>query len=394
MMSPGVSNRAGKCGERPKAPTRRASGPRIALFLPSLAGGGAERSMLDTARQLTRAGFSTDLIVAVSGGALWGSVPPDVRLIDLDSWKTPLGLPGLVYYIRRERPVAMIATLEQSCATALAAKWFVGREFRLIVRQATIYSAFRKLLGVRMRMVMTTMRLLLPWADAIWAVSGTVAEDLRRVAPRTGHLIHVVVNPVVDPALQSKAREPLRHPWFEDSRVPVVLTASRLASDKDTPTLLRAFAVVVKRRSARLVVLGDGEERTRLEALAGRLGIRDSVDFLGFQANPFAYMARARAFVLSSALEGLPGALIQAMACGTSVVSTDAPGGAREVLEGGRWGRLVPVGNASAMADAICETIDNPASPETLIRAASRYSTAAFSEQMTALLRSVLGSDT
>ena len=346
--------------------------------------------MLEAARQLTGEGLATDLIVAGSGGALRGSVPADVRLVDLASWKTPLCLPALVRYIRRERPAAMIATLEQSCATALVAKWFVDREFRLIVRQAVVYSAFRRLLGLRMRLVMTAMRLLLPQADAVWAVSSAVAEDLQRVAPRAAHLLHVVVNPVVDAALARKAGEPVCHPWFEDSHIPVALTAARLVSFKDLPTLLRAFAIVVERRSARLVLLGEGEERPHLEALAGQLGIREQVDFLGFQINPFAYMARARVFVLSSAVEGLPGALIQAMACGTSVVSTDAPGGAREVLEDGRWGRLVSIGDAAAMADAIMETIDDPTPPETLIKAASRYSTAAFSKQMTALLGRVL----
>ena len=346
--------------------------------------------MLEAARQLTRAGFRTDLIVAVRGGALRGSVPSGVRLIDLDSWKTPLCLPGLVRYVRREHPQAMIATLEQSCATALVAKWFVGRRFRLIVRQAIVYSAFRELLGTPMRMVFTTMRLLLPQADAIWAVSSAVANDLRRVAPRAAHLIEVVVNPVVNEALRRKASEPVRHPWFEDSRIPVVLTAARLVSFKDIPTLLRAFAIVAGRRSVRLVLLGEGQERTRLEALAARLGIREQVAFLGFQANPFPYMARAQVFVLSSTVEGLPGVLVQAMACGTSVVSTDAPGGAGEVLDGGRWGKLVPIGDVPAMAAAIDETIDNPAPPETLIRVASRYSSAAFSKQMTALLLRVV----
>ena len=346
--------------------------------------------MLEAARQLTEAGFATDLIVAGSGGDLRGSVPTNVRLVNLASWKTPLCLPGLVRYIRRERPAAMIATLEQSSATALVAKRFVGREFRLIVRQAVVYSAFRELLGLRMRLVMTAMRLLLPQADAVWAVSSAVAEDLRRVAPRAAHLLHVVVNPVVDAALPRKANEPAGHPWFEDSRIPVVLTAARLVSFKDLPTLLHAFAIVVERRSARLVLLGDGPERPHLEALAERLGIREQVDFLGFQINPFAYMARARVFVLSSAVEGLPGVLIQAMACGTSVVSTNAPGGAREILEDGRWGKLVPIGDAAAMADAIGETIAEPTPPETLIEAASRYSTTAFSEQMTVLLGRVL----
>lgn len=365
------------------------AGRRIALFLPSLAGGGAERRMLEVADLLTRAGFVVDLIVTRRGGAWWGSVSPTTRLINLNAWKAPISLPSLVRYIRRERPDAMIATIDQCCVTALVAKWFVGRKFRLILRQETVYSAYYDTAGPVMKALMLFMRLLLHTADAIWSVSSYVAGDLKRLAPKAAALVYVLENPVSADLLR-KAKQPVAHPWLLDATVPVVLTVGRLKIlEKDHPTLLRAFAMVVKRRSARLVVLGDGPDKSRLEALSRELGIRDLVDFAGFQMNAVAYMAHAQVFVLSSIFEGLPGVLIEALACGTSVVSTDCPGGVREVLEDGKWGRLVRIGDAAALADAICETIDSPMPPADLVRAASRYSTAASTRRLLELLNRV-----
>lgn len=366
-----------------------AAGRRVALFLPSLAGGGAERRMLEVARLLTRAGLAVDLIVTRRGGAWWESVSPPTRLINLNAWKAPTSLPSLVRYIRRERPDAMIATIAQCCATALIAKWFVSREFRLILRQEVHYSSQYGAIGIGIRAMMWVMRGLLHTADAVWSVSSGVANDLRRLAPKAAELVHVVENPVVSAELISKAKLPVAHPWFEDLAIPVVLAAGRLEVEKDYPTLLRAFTAVVKRRVARLVVLGDGSEKDRLEALSRQLGIRDRVDFAGFQVNPAAYMTHAQVFAMSSLYEGLPGVLIEALACGTSVVSTDCPGGVREVLEDGKWGRLAPVGDASALADRICETIDNPVAPADLVRAASRYSTTATSRRLLGLLEMV-----
>ena len=372
--------------EAPRVPAGIA-GRRIALFLPSLVGGGAERMMLEIARLLTDAGLTVDLIVTRAGGAWWSCVPSSARLINLNAWKTPTCLPSLVRYIRRERPDAMIAAIFQCCTIALVAKWLVRGRLPLILRQETPYSSFYDSVGVDVRILMSAMRRLLHTADAVWSVSSSVAADLKRLAPEAAHLVHVIENPVVNAELLSKASEPVAHPWFGNPAVPVVMAVGRLEIlHKDQPTLLRAFAAVVKRRPARLVILGDGPDKGRLEEMSRRLGIRELVDFAGFQLNPAAYMARAQVFVLSSILEGLPTVLIEALACGTSVVSTDCPGGVREVLEDGKWGSLVPVGDASALADAICDTIDNPMPSAALARAASRYSTAVATQRLLGLL--------
>ena len=154
----------------------------------------------------------------------------------------------------------------------------------------------------------------------------------------------------------------------------MILSAGRLTGVKDHATLLRAFAEVLDSRAARLVVLGDGIERDNLLQLAERYGIADSVDLPGFRVNPFAYMSRASVFVLSSRYEGFPNVLVQAMACGTPVVSTNCRSGPDEILEDGRWGRLVPVGGWRSMADAILATLDNPTPSAHLISRASTYS--------------------
>ena len=355
---------------------RTPPGRPVALFVPSLGGGGAERIMLELARELARRRFAVDLLVTRGGGAFWGSVPGNVRLLNLNSWKVVTSLPGLVRYVRRARPAVLLSTLEASNVTALLAKRFFARDLRLIVRQEVHCTAQFRARGLRIRMATVAMKRLLPAADGVIAGSSGVAEDLRRTVPRAGP-VWTVPNPMVTPELLEKARAPVDHPWFGDPRAPVVLTAGRLVAQKDQATLIRAFAAVRKTRPARLMVLGDGPDRGRLETLACELGVRDDVDFRGFQSNPFACMARAQVFALSSAYEGLPAVLIEAMACGTPVVSTDCPSGPREILEGGRWGRLAPVGDWRALARAIRDTLDEPIAPARLIARAGHYSAAA-----------------
>jgi len=191
---------------------------------------------------------------------------------------------------------------------------------------------------------------------------------------------------VVSDDLDALASEPIEHPWLVPGPPPVVLAAGRLTAQKDFPTLLRAFARLVPERDLRLMILGEGPDRAALEAEIEALGLGDRVALLGFQANPFSYMARARLFVLSSAWEGLPGVLIQAMACGTPVVSTDCPSGPREVLEGGRLGPLVPVGDAEALARAIMQTLDAPLPAEILKARAAQYGLAPVSRRYLAAL--------
>jgi glycosyltransferase involved in cell wall biosynthesis len=331
------------------------------LFVPSLRGGGAERVMLELAHGFASRGIATDLVLPQAEGPYLSQVRPEVRLVDLQASRVLSSLPGLVGYLRRERPAALLATLTHASLVALWAKRLAQVETRVVVREANTLS-MGKGQSANQRLLPFLARRFYRWADEVVAVSEGVASDLTRTAKLSPERVHVLHNPIVTPELLALARADLDHPWFTAGAPPVVLAVGRLSRQKDFPTLLRAFASR-RHRSARLMILGEGSERPGLEALVKSLGLTADVALPGFVENPFAYMARAGVFVLSSAWEGMPGVLIQALACGAPVVATDCESGPREVLQDGRVGRLVPVGDASALAQAIDSTLAEPRRP-------------------------------
>lgn len=345
----------------------------IALFVGSLEGGGAERAMLDIGRGLARRGFVVDLVLMRLTGPYLADVPESVRVVGLNTRGLPATLTALVSYLRRRRPSVLLSTLPTCNVAALLARVLLRCSLAVIVRQASHFSMDYATRRFRGRIALSLERALWRFANAVLTNSCAGAEDLKRIAPRIAPRVRVIRNPVVGPNLAARAAEPVDHPWFHDGQMPVVLAAGRLSPVKDHATLVRAFASVAGERMARLVIIGEGVERDRLLALARELGIADRVDLPGFQRNPFAWMARARVFVMSSLFEGSPNALVQAMACGTTVVSTDCPGGTKEILGGGTWGALTPVGDHRALGAAISEAMDNPLTPNELIGRANDF---------------------
>ena len=347
----------------------------------SMRGGGAERAMLTLASTFAERGVGVDLVLVKAEGEYLDMVPDGVRVVDLDSRRTLTAIPRFLRYVCRERPVALLSTLLTTDLAALMAKLVHGRRLRVVVRQATTFSDIYNGERFKTRLFMRLARLLMPAADAIVAVSDGVAADLRVQMPRAASKVTTIYNPVVGPEMAELAAAPVAHPWFAGDGATVILAAGRLSGEKDYPTLLRAFAEVARTRAARLVILGQGVERESLLELADCLGVSDQFDLPGFDVNPFRYMSRASVFVLSSRYEGFPNVLAQAMACGAPVVSTDCRSGPSEMLEGGRWGRLVPVGDWRAMARAIEDTLDDPMPAEELKARASVYSVEASVER-------------
>jgi glycosyltransferase involved in cell wall biosynthesis len=334
--------------------------------MPTLAGGGAERVMLTLARGFLQRGHSVDLIVVKAEGPLLADVPPGVQLVELRSRRVLYSIFRLAQYLRRERPAALLATLTNANAAAVIARWLSGQSTRVVIRQA--YHLTRGLEIEKFTVLEAALERLLvrwcyPWADRVVAVSAGVAVDLQTRPYLRRTSIHVAPNPVVTSELRRLVDMDIDHPWFHTGAPPVVLAVGRLTVAKQFDVLIRAFAQLRQRTNARLVILGEGEERQSLEGLVRQLGIADAVSLPGFVSNPFPAMAKSKVFVLSSAFEGLPGVLIQALACGTKVVATDCESGPREILDGGRFGRLVPVGNVDALADAIEAAIADPVAP-------------------------------
>ena len=346
----------------------------IALFVPSMRGGGAERTMLVLAAGLSDRGIPVDLVLVRAEGEYLCQVPEGVRLIDLNSHRTAASFPKLVRYAKRERPCALLSTLAHANVLALLAGLLLRGRLRMFTRIEVTFSEMFDNGSFKERGVLRVLKRLLPTSDGIVAVSQGVAGDLRELIPAVSHKITTIYNPVVRPELAEQAAAPLSHSWFKSECAPVILSAGRLTTVKDHATLVRAFSEVLRSRPARLVILGVGSERDNLLELAECLDLSRHVDLPGFKINPFSYMAGSNVFVLPSRHEGFPNVLVQAMACGTPVVSTDCRSGPREILEDGKWGHLVPVGDWSAMAEAILDTLDNPIPPDRLISRASAFS--------------------
>lgn len=345
----------------------------IALFLPTFGDGGVERMLVNLSRGLVDFGRKVDFLVSKAEGPYLSLLPSQVRLVELGTSNPLMLLLPLTRYLRRERPNVCLSAKRYD-SEALRARRLAGVSTRIFVRVGTTPSqrdshrnAFRRWRSHR------RMRRVYPRAHGVIAVSQGVAEDIARSAPLPLNRIHVVPNPVIPPELPGLASAPVDHPWLAAPGPPVILGAGGLRRSKDFPTLLRAFARLREGRALRLVILGEGRQRPRLERLAAELGVRDDVSLPGFVANPYVYMARARLFVLSSLWEGSPNVVVEAMAVGTPVVCTDCPSGPREILQGGTYGPLVPLGDVDAMAGAMAATLDVPTSGQTLKAAVAPY---------------------
>lgn len=334
---------------------------RLAIFLPSLYGGGAQRIVLNLAQGIAARGYAVDLVLARAQGPYLAQVSASVRLVDLDASRTLFSLPTLTRYLRNERPQAMLSALNYANIIALWARRLTGTPRQVVISEHNTFSRWkRKLPSFYGQLMSWLLKSFYRWADGIVAVSKGVADDLAQETsiPR-GH-IQVIYNPIVTPGLQAKAQASLDHPWFEPGEPPVLLAVGRLTVQKDFSTLIQAFARVRQARPARLLILGDGEERPALEAMVSELALERDVRLPGFVGNPYAYMARASLFVLSSRWEGLPTVLGEALYCGVPIIATDCPSGPREILADGQYGQLVPIGDVSALAQSMEAILDRP----------------------------------
>jgi glycosyltransferase involved in cell wall biosynthesis len=278
-------------------------------------------------------------------------------------------------YVLDRQPDAVLSFLNYPNVVLLLTALLCRRRSRFIVSvRNTISVAAANNRSRWIRAVPRLMRRLFPAADGVVAPSTGVADDIVRITGLPRERIGIVYNPVFRPEIIDLAQATADHPWFRDGALPVILGVGKLKPQKDFPTLIRAFAQVVAERPARLVILGEGTERDGLLDLARSLGIGDAVDLPGFVQNPYPFYRMAALFVLSSRWEGLPNVLIEAMACGCPVVSTDCPSGPREILAEGALGPVVPVGDVEALADAMIQALSGPRRTEALTARARMFS--------------------
>jgi glycosyltransferase involved in cell wall biosynthesis len=361
--------------------------------LPNLAGGGIERVTLLMAPGFIQAGYDVTLLLHTADGALIGSVPPGVKIVVLNVRRTILALVPLARFLRGQRPDILFSSFGHNNIVALWAALVSRTRIPVIISQHNALSA-ETVEGKGLEFSTLLPRLyhyFLRYAGGIVAVSRGVADDVARVARVPREWVSVINNPVVSQTFERDQNAACGHPWFAEGSPPVVIGVGRFVELKDFPTLIAAFAKVVKKKTARLVLLGDGVLRDSLKASAEELGLKDCVDFPGFQANPLPFMRRAALLAMTSSHEGFGNVLVEALACGTPVVSTNCDYGPSEILDNGKYGKLVPVGDSDALAEAMLSTLDNPPDAGTLRARGYEFTVEKAVSQYLALFDKVVG---
>ena len=344
---------------------------KISLFINTLEGGGAERVMLNLSRGLADKGLQVDLLLMRAQGQYLKDVPANVNLIGLKSRRAILSLPKIIKYLRSNKPEILLSNLDAANVIALLAKRLSGVDTKIVVNETCNLSRKNWTKKWRYRIMPFVIKVTYPWASAIFAKSEGVRKDILNTINISANKVFTVPNPVISPEFYEIAENNVDHPWFKNKDIPMVIGVGRFDELKNFQDLLKAFSMVRKEVCARLIILGEGRQRKELTSLAKALGIENDVCLPGFKNNPFKYMKQSSVFVLTSKEEGFGLVVVEALACGCKVVSTDCDG-PKEILENGKWGSIVPVGDIEAIAEAIKASLNRTQSSEGVLRA-SKY---------------------
>ena len=352
---------------------------RVTFYMHDLSGGGVERMRLALIAELRSRGLDVTLVVASRTGSLTKLLPSDLPVVELSTVKLVRAIWPLARYLRTAKPDVLVSSLDHNNVVAILARFLACVSTRVVICQHNALSS-ETALGWRYRAIPFIYWLLQAGAHGIVAVSNGVADDLAAVTGISRKRITTIYNPVVGPEFTTRLQTPTPHPWLSTSDIPAFIFAGRLIAQKDPGTLLEAFALVVRCRAARLLVLGEGPLLRELEEQAARLSISAHVSFVGFQADPLPWIRDATALVLSSRYEGLGNVIIESLACGTPVISTDCPHGPSEILMGGEFGSLVPVSDVALLAAAMSSAVDAPTNPGRLMSRGAAFTAASCAD--------------
>jgi len=330
---------------------------RICLFLASLKGGGAERVMVTLANGFAARGRTVTVVLGEGAGPFRDDLAPAVELIDLSRRHVSLALPGLSRILRQRKPDVLLSALHVANLVALLAARLAGGYTPTVVSEhSSLASILDSRAGLRRRILKRSIGWLYPRTARVLTVSRGAATELHELFPAAPLSIETIPNPIDVGAVRARARGGT----VAKPNEPLVVAVGRLVPEKRFDDLIQAFGIVRNQTLCRLEILGEGPERGRLKALCDRMGLAGAVSLPGFAQNPFPKVQAASVLAVTSEREGFGNVLVEAMALGTPVVATDCPHGPGEILEGGRWGRLVPVGDHEALAAALLDTLHAP----------------------------------
>lgn len=349
--------------------------PLIAIALPDLRGGGAERVAINLANAFLAKGVAVDMVVMRAGGELAGLLDPKVQIIDLGARRARGVFGPLRRYLNDARPSSLLAFMWPLTVVAVAARAASRSKPRLVVAEHTTWSASERSNEFLHPLILAvTLRIAFPFADGVVSVSRGAAKDLGRIARLPVDKVTTIYNPIVGGVKSPALEQNIAWDAWADGSHHKILAVGTLKAIKDYPTLLRAFALLSGRMDVKLLILGEGPERSSLERLVRELGIQSAVFLPGFSSAPERFFARADVHVLSSTGEGFGNVIVEALEQGVPVVSTDCPCGPREILDNGRYGSLVPVGDPEALAGAIRGALETIHSKDVLKRRAGDFS--------------------
>lgn len=364
----------------------------MVFYMPHLPVGGAERMLVRLADGLSRRGHAVRILLDRMEGDMLAAVPGSVTVEALDAARSAAAIPRLAGWLRQNQPPILLSALSHQNIVAILARWLARAPTRIVVSEHTILSRQTTETDAWQHKLMPFLaRRLYPLADARVAVSEAALQDLATITGLPRRRFDLIHNPVIPDEIVAKPVPPApRERWFDDGGPPVIVAAGRLVPLKDFPVLLGAFALLTAERQVRLIILGEGPERQELERLRDRLGLAEAVRLPGVVPETLPYFAGAAAVAMTSRYEGFGMVLVEAMACGTPVVSTACPGGPAEILDGGRFGPLVPVGDAEALARALASVLDAPPPADLLRSRASDFVTSRSVDGYEALFERLL----
>lgn len=346
---------------------------RIAVFIPSLRGGGVERFSVHLTKEFVEKGHEVDLVLTKAEGPNLVLLDPRVNVVDLRSNRVAGSMMGLIRYLKRRRPVALLSCMAHANVIALMARFFSGIKTRLVISVHNIMSRAPALSPLkRDRVLYWIARIFYRFADKTICVSAGIASDVVAVAGLNREEVEVIPNPVPAPKSFAPCERDL-HPWLLDDNLFVIMGLGRLVPEKGFDILINAFARISYDSRCRLLIYGEGRERAALEAQIDKLGLSEKVSLPGYINDPGPALARAAVLAVPSRLEGFGIVIVEAMHHGTPVVASDCPGGPKDILDNGELCPIVPVGDERALALAIVEAMAESKPVARLINATMTY---------------------